>query len=435
MKIRTAIIMLVLFAAFLTAPDFVRPEETEEDKEAAGNAGAAADSEKRKLKNLLEEFKGDDDAKAEKAAEQLVEKGEEAVRPLMKLLDAKDRALAARAEATLKKIGVVDGLYVRTALFHEKFLPHEPIGVRFIFRNYGAKNITVFNPARLDNPGFGFSLSLSNEKSGKGTAKIEMNAALRPAGLGRDNFAVLKPGESFEEIVTLRRLFNLRDVGTADYVIKGKYSGKTGHNKAITANKRLGVDNLFEGEIEARPLSFKVRDVEVPVPDKEKKTQLEKWIRELGDEEYKIRLAAGKNLEKEGLVALPFLRKALDNPDIQVRATAQRLTRKLTEDREKMVTFLGIHMSAAPDGRGVRVVGTFADSQAGKFGLKPGDIIVGVGDVRVPGEDFNNRATFIRKQVQCRRKGDKIRLTVRRGSTEKVLEILLGETLKESLEG
>ncbi len=433
MKIRTAIIMLVLFAAFLTAPDSVRPEGTEEDREAAGDAEVDADSEERELENLLEEFKGDD-AKAEIAAEQLVEKGEKAIRPLMELLDAEDKALAARAEATLKKIGVVDGLYAGTALFRKEFLPYELIGIRFIFRNYGAKNITVFNPARLDEPGFGFSLSLLDEKSGKETAKIEMNAALQPAGLGRDNFAVLKPGESFEEIVTLRRLFNLKDVGVADYVIKGKYCGKTVHNKAIAADKRLGVDNLFAGEIETRPLSFKVRDVEVPVPDKEKKAQIEKWIRELGDEEYGVRLAAEKNLEKEGLVTLPFLRKALDNPDIQVRATAQSLVEKLTKDREEMVTFLGIHMSPSPEGGGVSVVGTFADSQAGKFGLKAGDIIVRVGETRMLGEDPNIQLTFLRKQVQCRRKGDKIRLTIRRGDTEKVLEIPLGETLRTSLE-
>ena len=434
MKIRTTIITLVLLAAFLTAPDSVRPEGTEGDGEAAGDGGADANSEERELENLLEEFKGGDDAKAEKAAEQLVEKGEKAIRPLMELLDAEDRALAARAEATLKKIGVVDGLYAGTALFREEFLPHEIIGIRFIFRNYGAKNITVFNPARLDSPGFGFSLSLLDEKSGKETAKIEMNAALQPAVLDRNNFAVLKPGESFEEIVTLRRLFNLKDVGVADYVIKGKYCGKTVHNKAIAANKRLGVDNLFEGEIETRPLSFKVRDAEVPVPDKEKKIQIEKWINELGDEEYKVRQAAEKNLEKEGLVTLPFLRKALDNPDVQVRATAQSIVEKLTKDREQMVTFLGIHMSPSPEGGGVRVISLLPDSPAGKFGLKAGDIIVGVGETRMSGKDPNIEVTFLRKQVQCRKKGDKIRLTIRRGDTEKVLEIPLSEASKESLE-
>ena len=392
---------------------------------------APADGE---LAGILDRFEGGTAAEKEEASEKLVITGEKAVEPLVVLLDSADEALAARAEAVLKKIGVVDALYVKTALFRDDFLPGEPIGVRFIFRNYGAKNVTVFSPARGSHPGFGILLTLSGENIGKEPKKIDMNGAFNPSVLTRDSFAVIKPGETFEEIVTLRELFGMDDVIAGRYLLEGRYSGKTRHNKALIADKKLGVDNLFEGEIQMRPLSFTVSEPDVPTLDEKTRKQIERWIEELGEDEYAVRKKAEKNLEQAGPGAIPILKKALMNPDLQIRQTVGQIIRKITEEKEEMFTFLGVYMAFESEGRGVIVNGIIEGTQAEKYKLQAGDVIVGIDGLEMPGREYETRISFLKKQIICRRKGDIINLVILREDSEVKFQVPLGEMSKSRLE-
>jgi C-terminal processing protease CtpA/Prc len=191
------------------------------------------------------------------------------------------------------------------------------------------------------------------------------------------------------------------------------------------------VENLLESEVEPRPLRFSVGDPRADQPDEAKKKQIERWIKELGDEEYDVREAAEASLEKEGPVVLPFVRKALDDPDIQIRETAARLVRKLAESKKEMVTYLGISMNLMQQGEGVQIMNVMEKTSAREYGLQVGDVILKMDGTTIPGESYDTRMNWLRKQIQSRRPGDKIKLTVKRGDEEKEFEIPLGEVSKE----
>jgi hypothetical protein len=66
--------------------------------------------------------------------------------------------------------------------------------------------------------------------------------------------------------------------------------------------------------------------------------QMQKMIRDLGDEEFEVRATATTRLELVGQAALPFLEKALDSTDPEIRHRAEEIKKQIvasTEQRRK----------------------------------------------------------------------------------------------------
>src|SRR5580698_7777187 len=56
---------------------------------------------------------------------------------------------------------------------------------------------------------------------------------------------------------------------------------------------------------------------------------IESLIARLGDQNFRVRQAAGRELEDRGEEALPFLRKAFEDSDEEIRRRAEVLTQKI----------------------------------------------------------------------------------------------------------
>jgi C-terminal processing protease CtpA/Prc len=242
---------------------------------------------------------------------------------------------------------------------------------------------------------------------------------------------VRKPGDVFEDIAPLYNLFALKDIELTTYTVSGAYNGKTAINADILKKADLGIDNLYEGEVKARPITFSVDDPPVPAPDDNTKKKIEQWVKELGDEGYGVRLEAEQNLVKEGSVVLPFLRQARSNADAEIRDAAKRIITQVLTNKAKMITFLGIHLPMPfvdeDKGVGVLVVKLIAGGPAEKVGIKAGDLVMKIGDLPITQKDMATRAIFFGKQVRYRRKGDTIVLTIKRGEEEIKIPVTLAE--------
>jgi len=88
--------------------------------------------------------------------------------------------------------------------------------------------------------------------------------------------------------------------------------------------------------------------------------------------------------------------------------------------------FLGVVSQLGPNGNGVAVTEVSKHSGAAVAGIKPGDVIVQVGDRKISG------LMELRASLMPMEPGDKIELRVRRGTEEKKVEVLLGNRPKQS---
>lgn len=64
--------------------------------------------------------------------------------------------------------------------------------------------------------------------------------------------------------------------------------------------------------------------------------QLKLWASQLGDDDYQKREAAQARLSEAGAAAIPYLKQALENEDLEVRQRAERLLAPLNRD-ERLV--------------------------------------------------------------------------------------------------
>lgn len=88
--------------------------------------------------------------------------------------------------------------------------------------------------------------------------------------------------------------------------------------------------------------------------------------------------------------------------------------------------FLGVVSQLSPNGHGVAVVEVSKHSGAEVAGIKPGDVIVKIGERKISG------LMELRTALMPMEPGDKIDLWFRRGTKEKKVEVLLGNRPKQS---
>ena|GEM_PF-5964835 len=389
------------------------------------------------IKDLIEALKGGDKDAAAGAMDALVARGEEAIRPLIDLRESGEDPGAERATQALARIGVVGGLYMRVELFRSEFEPHEKIGVHFVFRNYGKKPVTVFNPVSPRNPefayGLGWQLTLKTA-AGKKVAYVDMNEKASPKAVGQGNLVTLRPGEMYGDIVYLETLFGLEKLAQGEYTIESAYATDKTMLEAVKKRSDLKAENLFVNSITPPAVHLKVALPDIEAVDKETEAKIRKLIEELGSERYRIRRNAETELDKLGKTALKYLKEAVDaTKDPQIKYIAQQLIDKIEKPAEEMVTYLGIRMDQSFSGKGVLVMSVMNSSPAEKAGLRSRDAIVRINDGEIRG-DLNTRASYLRKQIQSRREGDKVALTVQRDGKEVVVEVTLGKISKRALE-
>lgn len=88
--------------------------------------------------------------------------------------------------------------------------------------------------------------------------------------------------------------------------------------------------------------------------------------------------------------------------------------------------FLGVVSQLGPNGNGVEVAEVSKHSGAEAAGIKPGDVIVKIGERKISG------LMELRTALMPMEPGDKIDLWFRRGAKEKKVEVLLGNRPKQS---
>jgi serine protease Do len=91
----------------------------------------------------------------------------------------------------------------------------------------------------------------------------------------------------------------------------------------------------------------------------------------------------------------------------------------LSQPAERPKVFIGLGGEPTPDDKGILVRDVTADGPAAKAGIKPGDLIVKVGDKAVKGFDTMGEALASKKP------GDKIGLTLSRDGKEQAVELTL----------
>jgi hypothetical protein len=389
------------------------------------------------IEDLIEALRGGDKDAAAGAMDALVARGEEAIQPLIDLRESSEDPGAERATQTLGRIGVVGGLYTQVELFRSEFEPHEKIGVRFVFRNYGKKPVTIFNPVSPRNPesayGLGWKLTLKTT-AGKKVADVDMNEKVSAKTVGQGNLVTLQPGEMYGDVVYLETLFGLEKSAQGEYTIESTYATDKTVLEAVKKRSDLKAEDLFMNSITPPAVHLKVAPPGTGAVDKETEAKIRKLIEELGSEQYRTRRNAETELDELGTAALKYLKEAVDaTRDPQIRYIAQQLIDKIEKPAEEMITYLGIRMDQSFSGKGVLVMSVIDSSPAEKAGLRSRDAIVRINDEEIRG-DLNTRASYLRKQIQSRREGDKVALTVQRDGKEVVVEVTLGKILKRVLE-
>jgi S1-C subfamily serine protease len=83
--------------------------------------------------------------------------------------------------------------------------------------------------------------------------------------------------------------------------------------------------------------------------------------------------------------------------------------------------YIGVQIANSEDGTGVRIVEVLPDSPAAKAGLKNGDIILKVGDVKP--ENIQGLVDLVRRL----KPGDAEVFKVRRGTEEMSFDVIIGK--------
>lgn len=380
------------------------------------------------IEDLVKALKAEDKDAAKAAMDELALRGREAIEPLMRLQESGEKSASERAAETLARIGVIDGLYAALGLFRDEFEPFEKIGVRFVFHNYGGNPVTIFNPVSPQDPerdyGLGWEITLTGGE-GKKPGEMNMNAPRAAQDAGRLNLVTLQPGETYDDVVYLDTLFGVEKLAQDSYALEGRYVVDKAAAEAV--GKQAGPKaDLREIAITVRPVRFRVALPGMAAVDEETEKKIRQWISDLGSPKYAVRQNAETELDKMGVAALKYLKEAFETTgDPQIKFTAQNLIDKIEKPKDRTVTYLGVRMESQFRGRGVRVQGVMNDSPAMRGGVRDGDAILAVDDSRMRDESDAGVA-WLRKQIQSRRAGDRIRLAVqRRDGKEETLEITL----------
>jgi hypothetical protein len=98
-----------------------------------------------------------------------------------------------------------------------------------------------------------------------------------------------------------------------------------------------GVDTSDKGLL----LYFRTR-----TPDETTRQQLEALVRQLGADLFDTRQKASEELVRRGTPAVPYLRRVLDHPDLEVRRRARRALEAITSSGETAITSAAISVLA-----------------------------------------------------------------------------------------
>ncbi len=438
MRTRTRIIYILLgLLVLLAGRQMLSGDEPQEPPAPDAETPPAEKTDPAPVEDLIKALKGDDAEAASKAADGLVARGEDAIQPLIDLQESAEGAPVERAAEALKRIGVVDGLYANVRLFRDEFSPHEIIGVRFVFRNYGKKPVTVFNPVSTRNVeedyGLGWKLTLQTGE-GKKVDALDMNKSVAAAGLRGSNLIRLQPGARHDDIVFMETLFGLEKLNEGEHVLKSMYTINKNLLEGLKKRADLKIENLHEKPVEPPPVSFKVSIPGQKEVDRKTEEKIRKWIEELGSGEYKVRQNAEAELDKLGATALKYLKEtARTTEDPQIRYTVEQLVDKIERPAGEMVAYLGIRMNTDPSGTSVQVQSVMDSSPALRDGIKAGDVIISIDGSKISGY-ANAGVGYLRKQIQSRREGDKVRITVLRAGKKETLEVTLGQIDRKTLQ-
>jgi S1-C subfamily serine protease len=85
--------------------------------------------------------------------------------------------------------------------------------------------------------------------------------------------------------------------------------------------------------------------------------------------------------------------------------------------------YIGVEIKADPDNEGVLVQGVVEDGPAAKGGLKVGDIIVQIGDVKLKDKELPEVVGLVRDS----KPGDTITLKVKRDGKDKTVKVKVGK--------
>jgi hypothetical protein len=76
------------------------------------------------------------------------------------------------------------------------------------------------------------------------------------------------------------------------------------------------------------------------------KAKLAGLVRKLGDDAFKVREQAGRDLMAAGRAAVPFLRAAVNDPDLEIAKRSKRLLESIEEGKELPITAAAAHVLA-----------------------------------------------------------------------------------------
>ncbi len=83
---------------------------------------------------------------------------------------------------------------------------------------------------------------------------------------------------------------------------------------------------------------------------------IERWVKDLGNEEFKVREEAEKNLRAAGKPVLPYLEKALQSEDLEIRERAESIRKSVTGEKSTQVEDPKPHARRqAPEGGGANL--------------------------------------------------------------------------------
>jgi hypothetical protein len=126
-----------------------------------------------------------------------------------------------------------------------------------------------------------------------------------------------------------------------------------------------GLARAADGDIDVKQYTNTLKEAKVATDGKgllayfrsrtlteEDKAKLAGLVRKLGDELFKVREQAGRDLQAAGRAAVPFLRAAVNDPDLEIAKRSRRILESILEGAELPITAAAAYVLAdrKPDG-------------------------------------------------------------------------------------
>ena len=94
---------------------------------------------------------------------------------------------------------------------------------------------------------------------------------------------------------------------------------------------------------------------------------------------------------------------------------------KVVDEKAPPKGYLGVMPAEESDGQGVTLQEVLKDSPAEKAGLKPGDLVLKIGETKIP------QVSDLLKALRDRKPGEKVQITIQRENEQVALEVVLGK--------